>query len=135
MLLAVACVTCFGALATEPAGAAQPPVGLGTAGKPSPTSRPPTSTPPAAPRMRPGRCDCGSSSARARSPEPPSWAPSAGLQGGEIAAALVVSPETVKSHVQHAMTKLGAHTRAHAVAIALSTGQIEMPHDLDPEAA
>jgi DNA-binding CsgD family transcriptional regulator len=49
-----------------------------------------------------------------------------GLQGGEIAAALFVSPETVKSHVQHAMAKLGAHTRAHAVAIALSTGQIEM---------
>jgi DNA-binding CsgD family transcriptional regulator len=51
---------------------------------------------------------------------------SAGLQGGEIAARLGVSPETVKSHVQNAMTKLGAHTRAHAVAIALSTGQIDL---------
>jgi PAS domain S-box-containing protein len=50
----------------------------------------------------------------------------AGLQGGEIAARLGVSPETIKSHVQNAMTKLGAHTRAHAVAIALSTGQIEL---------
>jgi PAS domain S-box-containing protein len=52
----------------------------------------------------------------------------AGLQGGEIAARLGVSPETIKSHVQNAMTKLGAHTRAHAVAIALSTGQIDL-HD------
>jgi PAS domain S-box-containing protein len=51
---------------------------------------------------------------------------SAGLQGGEIAARLGVSPETIKSHVQNAMTKLGAHTRAHAVAIALSTGQIDL---------
>jgi PAS domain S-box-containing protein len=50
----------------------------------------------------------------------------AGLQGGEIAARLEVSPETVKSHVQNAMTKLGAHTRAHAVAIALSSGQIDV---------
>jgi len=47
-----------------------------------------------------------------------------GLQSGDIAARLFLSPETVKSHVQHAMGKLGAHTRAHAVAIALVTGQI-----------
>jgi DNA-binding CsgD family transcriptional regulator len=48
-----------------------------------------------------------------------------GLRGGEIAQNLVLSPETIKSHVRHAMTKLGAHTRAHAVAIALRTGQID----------
>jgi DNA-binding NarL/FixJ family response regulator len=48
-----------------------------------------------------------------------------GLSGGAIAEALVVSPETVKSHVQNALAKLGAHTRAHAVAIALRTGQID----------
>ena len=48
-----------------------------------------------------------------------------GLRGGAIAQHLVLSPETIKSHVQNAMTKLGAHTRAHAVAIALGTGQIE----------
>jgi PAS domain S-box-containing protein len=53
----------------------------------------------------------------------------AGLQGGEIAARLRVSPETIKSHVQNAMAKLGAHTRAHAVAIALSTGQIDLYED------
>lgn len=47
-----------------------------------------------------------------------------GLQSGDLAEYLFVSPETVKSHVQNAMGKLGAHTRAHAVAIALVTGQI-----------
>jgi PAS domain S-box-containing protein len=48
-----------------------------------------------------------------------------GLRGGDIAEHLVLSAETIKSHVQNAMTKLGAHTRAHAVAIALRTGQID----------
>ena len=48
-----------------------------------------------------------------------------GLRGGDIAEHLVLSPETIKSHVHNAMTKLGAHTRAHAVAIALRTGQID----------
>ena len=47
-----------------------------------------------------------------------------GLQSGDMAERLFLSPETVKSHVQNAMGKLGAHTRAHAVAIALVTGQI-----------
>jgi DNA-binding CsgD family transcriptional regulator len=48
-----------------------------------------------------------------------------GLQSGEIAHRLFLSQETVKSHVHNAMGKLGAHTRAHAVAIALVTGQID----------
>jgi PAS domain S-box-containing protein len=48
-----------------------------------------------------------------------------GLRGGEIAQHLILSPETIKSHVRNGMTKLGAHTRAHAVAIALRTGQID----------
>jgi DNA-binding CsgD family transcriptional regulator len=48
---------------------------------------------------------------------------------GAYAARLRVSPETIKSHVQNAMAKLGAHTRAHAVAIALSTGQIDLYED------
>ena len=47
-----------------------------------------------------------------------------GLQSGDIAERLFLSPETVKSHVHNALGKLGAHTRAHAVAIALVTGQI-----------
>jgi len=48
----------------------------------------------------------------------------AGFQTAELAERLFLSPETVKSHVQNALAKLGAHTRAHAVAIALMTGQI-----------
>lgn len=47
-----------------------------------------------------------------------------GHTGVEIAERLYVSPETVKSHVQNAMGKLGARTRAHAVALGLLTGQI-----------
>ena len=49
-----------------------------------------------------------------------------GLTGSEIADCLVLSPETIKSHVHNAMAKLSARTRAHAVAIALGTGQIEV---------
>ena len=48
----------------------------------------------------------------------------AGLRNDEMAERLFLSPETVKSHVRNAMGKLGAHTRARAVAIALVTGQI-----------
>jgi DNA-binding CsgD family transcriptional regulator len=47
-----------------------------------------------------------------------------GLRTDEIAGRLTVSPETVKSHVHNAMTKLRAHTRSQAVAIALTTGQV-----------
>lgn len=47
-----------------------------------------------------------------------------GLQSGEIAERLFLSQETIKSHVHNAMGKLGSHTRAHAVAVALVTGQI-----------
>jgi DNA-binding CsgD family transcriptional regulator len=47
-----------------------------------------------------------------------------GLQSGDIAEQLFLSQETIKSHVHNAMGKLGAHTRAHAVAIALVRGQI-----------
>jgi DNA-binding CsgD family transcriptional regulator len=43
----------------------------------------------------------------------------------QIAESLVLSPHTVRSHVKTAMRKLGARTRAHAVAIALTTGAIE----------
>ncbi len=47
-----------------------------------------------------------------------------GLHSSDIADRLFLSPETVKSHVHNSLGKLGAHTRAHAVAIALVTGQI-----------
>ena len=50
----------------------------------------------------------------------------AGGHTEDVADELFVSAETVRSHVQNALSKLGAHTRAHAVAIALVTGQIIM---------
>ena len=56
----------------------------------------------------------------------------AGGQSGDMAERLYLSPETIKSHVQNAMGKLGAHTRAHAVAIALVTGQIAWSDDSLP---
>lgn len=44
-------------------------------------------------------------------------------QIGEI---LLVSPHTVRTHIKNGMRKLGARTRAHAVAIALSDGVIKL---------
>jgi DNA-binding CsgD family transcriptional regulator len=48
-----------------------------------------------------------------------------GLVTEEIAAAMFLSPHTIRSHVKTAMRKLGAHTRAHAVAITLAAGAID----------
>lgn len=56
----------------------------------------------------------------------------AGGQSADMAERLFLSPETIKSHIQNAMGKLGAHTRAHAVAIALVTGQIAWSDDALP---
>ena len=44
----------------------------------------------------------------------------------EIGLVLSVSPHTVRTHVKNLMRKLGARTRAHAVAIALSEGAIKI---------
>lgn len=41
-----------------------------------------------------------------------------GLDQGEIAERLVISPKTVATHIQHILEKLGVHSRAQAVAIA-----------------
>jgi orotate phosphoribosyltransferase-like protein len=43
-----------------------------------------------------------------------------GLETREIADTLYVSMATVKTHVRHAMEKLGTHTRAQLVAVALT---------------
>lgn len=47
-----------------------------------------------------------------------------GLTSAEIAARLVLSAATVESHVRHAMAKLGARSRAQAVAHAIFAGEI-----------
>jgi DNA-binding CsgD family transcriptional regulator len=48
-----------------------------------------------------------------------------GQDGPEIAEDLVVSPATVRTHIGNAIRKLGARSRAHAIAIALQRGLIE----------
>ena len=47
-----------------------------------------------------------------------------GLSNKEIARNLAITPETVKSHVKHIFTKLGAEKRAQAVARAQSLGLV-----------
>jgi DNA-binding NarL/FixJ family response regulator len=49
---------------------------------------------------------------------------SQGLSGEDAAKQLVLSSETVRTHVRNAMTKLDASTRVHAVALALQRGEI-----------
>ena len=41
-----------------------------------------------------------------------------GLDQGEIAERLVISPKTVGTHIERVLSKLGAHSRAEAVALA-----------------
>ncbi|HEY4348747.1 MAG TPA: helix-turn-helix transcriptional regulator [Gaiellaceae bacterium] len=48
----------------------------------------------------------------------------AGLSNHEIGARLVISEETVKSHVRRLLGKLGARNRAHAVSIGYQRGLI-----------
>jgi DNA-binding NarL/FixJ family response regulator len=50
-----------------------------------------------------------------------------GLTGEDVAERLFLSSETVKTHIRNAMSKLEAHTRVHAVAIALREGFISPP--------
>jgi PAS domain S-box-containing protein len=46
-----------------------------------------------------------------------------GRETAQIAEELHISPETVRTHVRNAMSRLGAHTRAQLVAIVLCTDQ------------
>ena len=51
----------------------------------------------------------------------------AGLSNDEIAAYLVLSPATAKTHVNRAMVKLGARDRAQPVVIAYQSGLVRHP--------
>jgi len=50
-----------------------------------------------------------------------------GMSNPEIARQLTLSPLTVKTHVYHAMTKLGARDRAQLVVLAYQTGLARAP--------
>ena len=57
-----------------------------------------------------------------------------GLSGAEIAKQLFLSPETVRTHIRNAMTKLQARTRVHAIALALQQHEIGVDGSLPPPA-
>ena len=47
-----------------------------------------------------------------------------GYTTDEIAGELFISPDTAATHVRNAMQRLGARTRAHAVAVAMRAGEL-----------
>ena len=98
------------------AGAAGPGTGQRRAG---PGSQPRPGEP--APARRPGP---GVASLTEREREVVALV-AAGLSNDEIAAELVVSPLTAKTHVSRAMIKLGARDRAQAVVLAYENGLAE----------
>jgi PAS domain S-box-containing protein len=49
-----------------------------------------------------------------------------GLTGEQIAERLVLSPETVRTHIRNAREKLGASTRVEAVTVALLAREIQL---------
>jgi DNA-binding NarL/FixJ family response regulator len=55
-----------------------------------------------------------------------------GLTGEEIAKRLVLSPETVRTHIRNAMEKLGAKTRVEAVVTALDLGEVQRQQGCAP---
>ncbi|MGH2985425.1 MAG: LuxR C-terminal-related transcriptional regulator [Solirubrobacterales bacterium] len=57
-----------------------------------------------------------------------------GMSGAEIASQLVLSPETVRTHVRNAMSKLGASTRSQAVVLALRQEELGGGRDGGPTA-
>jgi DNA-binding NarL/FixJ family response regulator len=48
-----------------------------------------------------------------------------GLDTAEISRALVISPETARTHIQHVICKLGVHSRLEAAALIANTGILD----------
>ena len=57
-----------------------------------------------------------------------------GLSNADIAAKLVVSASTIKTHVAHVLQKLRVRDRVHAVVVAYETGLMQSPPEKTPEA-
>ena len=55
-----------------------------------------------------------------------------GASGDGAASALGVTPATIRKHLRNAASKLNAHTRTHAVALAIESGQISLKTDPPP---
>jgi DNA-binding CsgD family transcriptional regulator len=52
-----------------------------------------------------------------------------GVTTQEMAERLIISPETVRTHVKSAIEKLGARNRAHAVVLAIRSDQVDVLDD------
>jgi DNA-binding NarL/FixJ family response regulator len=50
-----------------------------------------------------------------------------GMRQAEIAERLVISPKTVSTHIERILTKLGAHSRAEAIALAYRLQLVTAP--------
>jgi PAS domain S-box-containing protein len=55
----------------------------------------------------------------------------AGCGSRQIAEELTISPLTAKTHVEHLLRKLGARNRAHAIALAMRGGLLDLPPRLE----